>query len=105
MRLPAGEPRIKPPERGCDAMPAMAVLKLVPPAGPFASLDVLRGIIQQLAVRRGRQVAMLGVVDSVADALRNGRPNRARNELLALRRAVKDLSVTQQIDVIVKQLS
>jgi prepilin-type N-terminal cleavage/methylation domain-containing protein len=64
-------PRIKPPEQDCDATPAMAMLELVPPAGPFASLDVLRGIIQQLNVRR----------------------------------AVKDPSVTQQIDLILKQLS
>jgi hypothetical protein len=66
---------------------------------------VLRGIIQQLALRGGRERAVLAVLDDVVEALRAGQLARARSELLELRRSVKSDAVAAQIDVILQQLS
>jgi type II secretory pathway pseudopilin PulG len=98
-------PHVTPPEQECDPKPAMAFLELVAPFGPYASLDVLRGIIQQLALPGGRERAVLANVDDVVDALRAEQVVRARSELLELRRSIKSDAVASQIDVILQQLS
>ena len=67
-------------------------------AGPYASLDVLSALYADLDIGGGARAALLLHVEKVREALRKGRIQEARQELLALRMRAPSSAISSQID-------